>query len=190
MEDTTVSEPAAPVPTDISSERDCAPAGRPASARPPAMTSATAKAIPLMRPATARKRRPADGTAIRPQSLPVGAIHPPPARTSAPSLALASVSRSTLCDATGVVTYGASFQLRTRGFHALRPVAARPGAGLMRILIVEDDRALASGLKRSLASLGYAVDHEGRCGGCGRAGNPRGVQSGRARSRPAERQRI
>ncbi|MCL8383911.1 MULTISPECIES: response regulator [Xanthobacter] len=30
----------------------------------------------------------------------------------------------------------------------------------MRILIVEDDRALASGLKRSLASLGYAVDHE------------------------------
>ncbi len=30
----------------------------------------------------------------------------------------------------------------------------------MRILIVEDDRALASGLKRSLTSLGYAVDHE------------------------------
>ncbi len=30
----------------------------------------------------------------------------------------------------------------------------------MRILIVEDDRALASGLKRSLSSLGYAVDHE------------------------------
>lgn len=30
----------------------------------------------------------------------------------------------------------------------------------MRILIVEDDRALASGLKCSLASLGYAVDHE------------------------------
>ncbi|ABS67507.1 response regulator [Xanthobacter versatilis] len=30
----------------------------------------------------------------------------------------------------------------------------------MRILIVEDDRSLASGLKRSLTSLGYAVDHE------------------------------
>ncbi|OYU49346.1 MAG: DNA-binding response regulator [Rhizobiales bacterium PAR1] len=30
----------------------------------------------------------------------------------------------------------------------------------MRILIVEDDRALASGLKRSLTSLGYAVDHQ------------------------------
>lgn len=30
----------------------------------------------------------------------------------------------------------------------------------MRILIVEDDRALASGLKRSLISLGYSVDHE------------------------------
>lgn len=30
----------------------------------------------------------------------------------------------------------------------------------MRILIVEDDRALASGLKRSLTSLGHSVDHE------------------------------
>ncbi len=30
----------------------------------------------------------------------------------------------------------------------------------VRILIVEDDRSLASGLRRSLASLGYSVDHE------------------------------